>query len=835
MDSSTTSSSSSSCLSKVCPCFFASSSSSSSPPKSTSESGLDSESKVNHSPLHSSSSLSNIQEAIDEWQKEYVLLENIKKDLLNLFSKNKNDLNLLNNFFMIIKKNKNFLINNSNDDNLTVDFLIQNNLLESEIDAEFYQENSFIFNNYLTTMKKMEKKKKKLKIKSNQKKLKKDEDENKGDDNENKFLFEDDEDDDEDYHEDEKENDLKTSFYYSSNSSTKKNSNNNSLSTFSPASSPLSSSSSLISRLMERSWTTRRNQIDFTQGKLHATPVKEDAEAALAASPPSSPNPSSAPPSASSSSSDSSVSNSLSLKSIWPSSLPDLTFEVIKINKYNQHFPRTLVLTQHYLINYDKKKREKNTNFGEGATQEIKLYKYNEIKLLLLINDQYKNKIKIIYKNNKKNIFLSSISSYIINQIILRIQLRQLLDKKIERNLLIDDEEDYDEEKTREEKDRKEEKDKENKIDNSFLLFHSDIFGESISQEALKISSSSSPTSSSSSSYIPNKILLDALHSEISLQSEKIIEKFSLALALRVIPQELLPNPETFRSSDLSTRHTSARFSSNFSTSNSSSLSTTSSLFIFPTNSPEWVLQQSILVILNDTTTSEGNTLKKFIDEITQSSNDLIEKKKMMISKSIKNSIQSSQASSNYDRDNIEIDQKEVEELEDEEEENLSVTSLLTRIRHFIEGLHEFVLTQRGFALGMIYEQEKQKWLINKQKSSSSSCSSSSSNSFSSLAPPSLSVSNSSASISSQTSASSTSASFILSRENLLFLKNNDMEVSKLNDEIILIISFLIYFIIEELIFISLKSTITKLLNFENSFYVSSIAFSLFKNLPSII
>eukprot|EP01038_Epipyxis_sp_PR26KG_P007394 gene7394-10075_t len=102
------------------------------------------------------------------------------------------------------------------------------------------------------------------------------------------------------------------------------------------------------------------------------------------------------------------------LKPKWPDFLIDTKFEVIKINKFGQNMRRILKLTQHHIISI------------KNGTEITKFYSLKDIKRCWLENG---NIIKVYQKNKKMNIYLSIVAPHILQQIITRVQVRLSLDK----------------------------------------------------------------------------------------------------------------------------------------------------------------------------------------------------------------------------------------------------------------------------------------------------------------------------------------------------------------------------------------------------------------------
>jgi hypothetical protein len=157
----------------------------------------------------------------------------------------------------------------------------------------------------------------------------------------------------------------------------------------------------------------------------------------------------------------------------------------------------------------------------------------------------------------------------------------------------------------------------------------------------------------------------------------------------------------------------------------------------------------------------------------------------------------------------------------------------LLEVRHFIDGMHEYILSNRGVSLALLFEREKQRAMI-LQIHSVAEADSSSAGGNSIPAPPSQSPAGgrgitrgnskrgllrpgsdkASGDARNFQSPNSTAVveSELTSRASLQFLKDNNIDLSMIDEKIVVFISFVIFMVVEEAIFLPLKADLINLL-----------------------
>jgi hypothetical protein len=174
----------------------------------------------------------------------------------------------------------------------------------------------------------------------------------------------------------------------------------------------------------------------------------------------------------------------------------------------------------------------------------------------------------------------------------------------------------------------------------------------------------------------------------------------------------------------------------------------------------------------------------------------------------------------------------------------------LLEVRHFIDGMHEYILGNRGVSLSLMFEREKQRAIILQGSSAAAPSIAPSGDSSGSLAasgpgipggsspgpgapthlhsPGGRGISRGSskrpmlgrqtsekgADFKNWQSPNSTAVveSELTSRASLQFLKDNNMDLSMIEEKIVIFISFIIFMVVEEAIFLPLKADLINLL-----------------------
>lgn len=174
----------------------------------------------------------------------------------------------------------------------------------------------------------------------------------------------------------------------------------------------------------------------------------------------------------------------------------------------------------------------------------------------------------------------------------------------------------------------------------------------------------------------------------------------------------------------------------------------------------------------------------------------------------------------------------------------------LLEVRHFIDGMHEYILSNRGVSLALLYEREKQRAIILNNVPSTPGAGSAgagageagapgeggvASGGGGSTPPPTASpaggrgitrgnskrgllnrpgIDKNGADARAFQSPNSTAVveSELTSRASLQFLKDNNMDLSMIDEKIVIFISFIIFMVVEEAIFLPLKADLINLL-----------------------
>eukprot|EP01036_Dinobryon_divergens_P029592 gene29592-38714_t len=144
---------------------------------------------------------------------------------------------------------------------------------------------------------------------------------------------------------------------------------------------------SSISSTVSTIWANRLNAINPTQGRLEMAHKKH------------SPSLSHGP---------------MKVKPKWPDFLVDTSYDVIKVNKFGQKMRRTIKLTQHHVISI------------KNGCEVTKFYAFSDVRVIWL---EHQDTIRIQQRSGKMNVYMSPIAPHILQQITTRVKVRAALDK----------------------------------------------------------------------------------------------------------------------------------------------------------------------------------------------------------------------------------------------------------------------------------------------------------------------------------------------------------------------------------------------------------------------
>lgn len=223
-------------------------------------------------------------------------------------------------------------------------------------------------------------------------------------------------------------------------------------------------------------------------------------------------------------------------------------------------------------------------------------------------------------------------------------------------------------------------------------------------------------------------------------------------------------------------------------------------LLSFKEGMPEYYVQAAVQTLIFDATTSEGNTRKLFIDRFKSS-----------CITGIGSTVRPSSAGISASR------------------AKSSKPATLIEVRHFIDGMHEYILGNRGVSLSLLYEREKQRIMIltalpTPPPESPGRPTSQSNGSTSPSPAPAPSPGGRGIARTNSKRPLLGGANFqgpnttavadneLTSRASLQFLKDNNMDLSMIDEKIVIFISFIIFMVVEEAVFLPLKADLINLL-----------------------
>lgn len=343
----------------------------------------------------------------------------------------------------------------------------------------------------------------------------------------------------------------------------------------------------------------------------------------------------------------------LRLKPKWPDFLVDVAFDVIKVNKYGHKMHRTLKLTQNHVISIKS---------GAAVT---KFYPFTAISRVWLQNE---TTIRVKLRNDKINMYISPIAPHILQQITTRVQVRKTLDDKFidEKTSQIQG---YSSNLTAQIIKSISE---ENKYATEEMLLN---FANELKARTLIASTSSIPSAStgfeikepeSSTAVTSNTENVNTDRNKVddeAIASPLHADNFTANITATVKSDETetddkdVPPPPPASSPE----RKAARPDSSASQQGRMS----AKLSNFLENTPEYMVQDAVRRLVFDPISPEGNTRRVFLQKFA------------------------TDALTNAEED-------------------------LTKLRHFIDGMHEYILNERAYALSVVYQQSKQRNLAAK-------------------------------------------------------------------------------------------------------------------------
>jgi hypothetical protein len=237
--------------------------------------------------------------------------------------------------------------------------------------------------------------------------------------------------------------------------------------------------------------------------------------------------------------------------------------------------------------------------------------------------------------------------------------------------------------------------------------------------------------------------IIQAISEENVLATEQMLKNFATDLKLRTVSSiaDEDPNSKITSEKDITVNPMAPALPSDTSQDMSPNLSTLdgtkgpdsrisqeiSRFSTFNENTPEFSIQSSVRKLMFDTDTPEGNTRRSFVQNFLGN--------------------------------------------EDNSED------FLLKVRHFIDGMHEYILTERASALALLYQQEKQRLLAYQ-------------------------------SLGDSLPSSGSKKSNLLRRGSLNFLKENSIAPNQVDEGLLVLISYIIFIVVEEATFLSIKENI---------------------------
>jgi hypothetical protein len=434
------------------------------------------------------------------------------------------------------------------------------------------------------------------------------------------------------------------------------------------------------------------------------------------------------------------------------------TAETIKVRP---RWPRYLVDTTFDVIKINKyghrmrrllKLTQHHVISIKNGAELTKFYSYREVRRAFITQQ---TTIKVVLRSGKINTYLTPESLHIFQQIVTRVKVRKALDST---------------ELTTEERDDN------NNNNNNNDMSSIDSNNNNNNNNNLPMSSGVGGGGGGEfgfSTHATNEIIKSITEANANA-AEEVLVNFALDLKVRTMRSLTIDEQDPNSASSTSSANV---------VSDSPQRKKKELKLGYETDAPEAIVLQQMRTILFDSTTSEGSTLQHFIKNFKVGGDD-----------------EEANSSSMNSNSNSSINSNSINNTN-------STNASLLKVRHFIDGLHEYCLDSRGFSLSVLYLQQQQRTIV-----------SSTTNDIATAAVASGATANpliNHSKVALRTSVQNPILAAevknnLSSRESLRFLKDNNMNLSLLDDEVLTILSFLIFIAVEEAVFLSVKSVLVK-------------------------
>lgn len=454
------------------------------------------------------------------------------------------------------------------------------------------------------------------------------------------------------------------------------------------ADSPAKAVDGAFLKKLSSTWSTRLNAVDATQG---AVLVKRGDQP-------------------------------LQLRPRWPRYLADISYDVIKVNKFGQKMRRVLRLTQHHVI-----------SLKDGAAL-TKFYPYRDVRRAFLAAQ---TTLKIVQRDGKINTYLSPIALHIFQQIVTRVKIRKALDAAAldllpQRSSPVEGSAEAD-------------------VDTAAAAdFTPQATATIIAAISEANSNSADEVLTLFARELAERTILglrqDAARADEAGEAQSSAQDDAGADApASAEPSDAAPAAPPTSTGDEPPPPPPVAASLSPTASPALSASPEKSLRLvqatlrmtYPAESAEGAVQTQVRALLFDSDTPENSTLLHFLRSVNDAAS------------------------------------------------SLPLKSTLLKVRHFIDGLHEYCLESRGFALAALYRQQVQRRLTQAAAAAESS------DAGGALSPQ------------------------LTSRASLRFLRENDLGLAHVDAETLTLLSLVIFLAVEEVVFLSLRSLLVRLYHAE--------------------
>lgn len=601
-------------------------------------------------------------------------------------------------------------------------------------------------------------------------------------------------------------------------------------------------------RRLSATWSQRLNDIDDTQGACLQLQRPTSFSSSVSSLQPSIPGPPQESPGGTIQCPKSPLSPTpFRLRPRWPRYLTDVCYDVVKVNKLGQHMRRTLKLTQHHIL-----------SIKDSGACLTKFYPYRDIRRAFITPQQ--TRLQIVQRGGKINTYISPVALHLFQQIVTRVKIRRALDtitfhdslhvqaflsstspsKKGARPLIQNNPQNSTSEgdgtnfsdtnlthstttssKAQDDQEMFYGHDTLNDGEQMMLQFTPQSTAVIISAISDANNTSADAVLAAFAKDLKDRTLLNMQQNQDSSSSSqrqsRVIEDSDPMVEVNDVNEDETYNLDSPKVIDPNNQIGSGGSAVYANNSNSSTSHTNGSVPEAASVSAEGAVQRRVRDLLCDKNTPEGATLSHFlthtVQRIHQCLHRLQQQHKEQPPPQQQQSTGTGQSMSRQGSFSTSLQRSASESML--LSETIMFKETLLKIRHFIDGLHEYCLEHRGFALATFYQQNLQKQLTSPNNNASSARTIGSNNKVGDGA-----ISSQKAQQQQQQQYMNqhvalvqgvTETAQLHSRESIRFLQEHRLDLKQVDADTLTRLSLVIFLAVEETVFLSLRTNLVKL------------------------